>query len=192
MVVRCGQRWVTGSSGWLACSNVVMCSTAALRNASSLGSIGLLKRSLNRGICSASHTGLYKFSSSKSVWMSFFTTGVGSSSSLSGTTGVGSYAEMRLYYLAFDQRIENYLTKETLALTKPKLLQHHLAYAALPPPLHLLLIYLMGVLLVPTTMKYPCLSLLLKKLTLSPLSSVARLSDCLCRTTVSPLLSTEF
>ena len=72
-----------------------MCSTDMLRKASSSGGIGLLRRSLNQGVCSMPRVGLYKSLPSKSVWINFFTTGVGSSSSLSRTTGVSSYMVRR-------------------------------------------------------------------------------------------------
>ena len=71
------------------------CSTAVLRKASSSGGIGLLSRSLNRGVSGVPRADSYKSSSSKSVQMSFKTTGMGLSSSL-GTTEVGSHMVRRL------------------------------------------------------------------------------------------------
>jgi hypothetical protein len=48
------------------------------------------------------------------------------------------YINNRWYYLEFDQQSGNYLTKETLALTKSQLEQHQLTCTLSPPKFNIL------------------------------------------------------
>ena len=95
MFVRWGRRCVAGSLGWFACLRVTTCSKLALKNASSLGGIGLQMGLRVCGVCGSPQVGSYSSSSSDLVSLGARCT-IGVSALSSGTTGVGSRGVRRL------------------------------------------------------------------------------------------------